>query len=175
MTWSARPLWASVSGWISSTGVLSDLSSGVAALQKVAGDVSDVIDLATNAANTVEASIGDDSAPATTTNSEANVEFPFFDDPSSILGLLFGQRVTFVNVDLGFAASVSDDPVLAGISLFGILTADLQLNINLNLDVGLSFGYDFDRHHGAGRPVAARAGNHREHSRRDIHRRRSAA
>ena len=80
--------------------------------------------------------------PKVTTHSVADVQFPFFDDPSSILGLLFGQQVTFVNVDVGFGASVSVKPTLAAISFFGILTASLNLDVGLDANVGLSFGYD---------------------------------
>ena len=80
-----------------------------------------------------------------TTRSVADVQFPFFNDPSSILGLLFGQQVTFVNVDLGFGASVSVKPTLAAISFFGILTASLNLDVAPRCGYRPKFRLRFDR------------------------------
>ncbi len=117
-------------------GPVQDLLNGASAIAKVAQDAYDAINTAADATPAGEAD------PKVTTRSVADVQFPFFNDPSSILGLLFGQQITFVNVDLGFGASVSFKPTLAAISFFGILTASLNLDVGLDADIGLSFGYD---------------------------------
>ena len=117
-------------------GPVADLLNGASEIAKAAQDAYDAINTAVNSTPLGE------SDPKVTTRSVADVQFPFFNDPSSILGLLFGQQVTFVNVDLGFGASVSFKPTLAAISFFGILTASLNLDVGLDADIGLSFGYD---------------------------------
>src|SRR6202011_5575839 len=75
-------------------------------------------------------------------NSVEDVTFPFFQNPESIVGLLFGQQVQFFNLNLGYAAQVSDKIPLFAVSFFGILTASLALDFKLNFDVGVQFGYD---------------------------------
>lgn len=117
-------------------GPVADLLNGAAEIAKVAQDAYDAINTA------AAATPGGEADPKVTTRSIADVQFPFFNDPASILGLLFGQQVTFVNVDLGFGTSVSFKPTIAAISFFDILTASLNLDIDLNADIGLSFGYD---------------------------------
>ena len=117
-------------------GPVADLLNGASEIAKAAQDAYDAINTA------VDSTPLGESDPKVTTRSVADVQFPFFNDPSSILGLLFGQQVTFVNVDLGFGASVSFKPTLAAISFFGILTASLNLDVGLDADIGLSFGYD---------------------------------
>ena len=101
----------------------------------MASDITDAVTDVSDAAN-------DNGGSSTTSNSEANVAFPFFNDPSSILGLLFGQQVQFMNVSLGFMAEVSDTVPLFAVSFFGILTASVDLNFSLGFDVGIQFGYD---------------------------------
>jgi Ca2+-binding RTX toxin-like protein len=124
-------------------GPIAALLNGAGEIAKVAQDAYAAIDDASNALNDAIAAVpGADSDPKITTRSVADVQFPFFNDPSSILGLLFGQQVTFVNVDLGFGASVAFKPTIAAISFFGILTASLNLDVALDADMGLSFGYD---------------------------------
>ncbi|MBC9882178.1 LEPR-XLL domain-containing protein, partial [Bradyrhizobium sp. INPA01-394B] len=124
-------------------GPVADLVNGAAQIAKVAQDAYGAINDATNALNDAIAAVpGAGNDAKITQRSRADVQFPFFDDPSSILGLLFGQQVTFVNVDLGFGASVAFKPTIAAISFFGILTASLNLDVAVDADIGLNFGYD---------------------------------
>jgi Ca2+-binding RTX toxin-like protein len=72
----------------------------------------------------------------------ANVSTPFFDNPASIIGLLFGQNIDFIKIDLGFSYhyhKIQEFPVL---SLFHIIDINLIFDPTLNFDIGLSFGYD---------------------------------
>ena len=117
-------------------GPVQDLLNGAGAVAKVAQDAYNIIETAS------DSTPGAESDPKVTTRSVATAQFPFFDDPSSILGLLFGQQVTFVNVDLGFGLTATFKPTLASISFFDIITASLKLDLSLDADVGLSFGYD---------------------------------
>ena len=70
------------------------------------------------------------------------VTTPFFDDPASIIGILFGQNIDFIDIQLGYSYhyhKVQEFPVL---SLFHIIDINLIFDTTLNFDVGLSFGYD---------------------------------
>ena len=70
------------------------------------------------------------------------VTTPFFDDPASIIGILFGQNIDFIDVQLGYSYhyhKVQEFPVL---SLFKIVDINLIFDTTMNFDVGLSFGYD---------------------------------
>ena len=118
---------------------LSTLTKAGGAFDKIAGDVDDALSAVDDG---IAAAGGSGGVPKTDTNSVANVTFPFFSDPSSILGLLFGQNVQFLNVSLGFAASVSDSIPLFAVSFYGIVTASIDLNFKLGFDIGLQFGYD---------------------------------
>ena len=119
---------------------LKTLTNAGGTFDKIAGDLDDALSAVSDGVDVAEADGG--SAPTTNTNSIATVTFPFFSDPSSILGLLFGQNVQFINVDLGFAASVADTIPLFAVSFYGIVTASIDLNFKLGFDIGLQFGYN---------------------------------
>jgi Ca2+-binding RTX toxin-like protein len=119
---------------------LSTLSGAGGTFSTIASDLDDALNAVSDGVSTAEAD--GSSAPSVNTNSVATVAFPFFTNPSSILGLIFGQNVQFINVDLGFAASVAETIPLFAVSFYGIVTASIDLNFKLGFDVGLQFGYD---------------------------------
>ena len=114
---------------------LSTLQGAGNAIGEVAGDIDSAVTDVSDAAS-------GNGGSTTTTNSEAQVTFPFFQNPDSILGLLFGQQVQFIDVNLGFSAQVADTIPLFAVSFFGILTASVELDFHLGFDVGIQFGYD---------------------------------
>jgi Ca2+-binding RTX toxin-like protein len=109
------------------------LGSAAQTIKDVYDTLSDVVGLA-NANGT-----GGD---GTITKTMAKVSTPFFDHPQSIIGLLFGQNIDFVKIDVGYSYhyhKVTEFPVF---SLYRIVDLNLIFDPTLNLDLGLSFGYD---------------------------------
>ena len=123
------------------SGYVTDLLGGV--------DVGSALDSLTGAASDFEAALSDASASVsastggvtTTTHTMANIAFPFFEHPDSILGVLFGQNVQFVRADLGFNLGVTGKPGF-DFGIPDILTVGLDFPINIVLNLGLTFGYD---------------------------------
>ena len=77
-----------------------------------------------------------------TTQTVDTVATPFFDNPASIVGLLFGQNIDFIKVQVGFSFHDHDVETFPVLSFFRIVDLNLVLDTTLNFDVGLSFGYD---------------------------------
>ncbi|HTP91121.1 MAG TPA: calcium-binding protein, partial [Xanthobacteraceae bacterium] len=122
----------------------SPVGSAFSALEDAQNTIGAAGDAISNAASTIDGditSLGTGSSESTS-KSEASITFPFFENPDSILGLLFGQQVQFFDVSLGFAAQVTETIPLFAVSFFGILTAAVDLNLSLGFDVGVQFGYD---------------------------------
>ena len=70
-----------------------------------------------------------------------DVTFPVFDNPDSILGVLFGQNVQFFHAVLGFGLTVSGKPGF-DFGLPPLISVGVDFPINLVLNLGLQFGYD---------------------------------
>ena len=109
-------------------GLRNELSSAV-------GTISDVY-------NTLFAAADLGGTQDSTQQTLATVDTPFFDNPASIIGLLFGQNIDFIKVDLGFSLHDHDVQTFPVLSFFHIVDLNLVLDTTLNFDVGLSFGYD---------------------------------
>ena len=78
--------------------------------------------------------------------SEADFTSPILDNPSSVIGLLFGQNVVFVNLDVGFLSNFNFNESLGTLNFLpGLFQAALSLNLTGTVGFGLQAEYDFDR------------------------------
>ena len=115
--------------------VASFLGSAGGDLAKLASDADAALNTALSVANP-----GADSG--VTTHSVADFTLPFLSNPSSLIGILFGQNVQFFNLSLGFSADFKMVQPIAELDFFGIVQAVLGVDITATVGVGLQVAYD---------------------------------
>jgi hypothetical protein len=115
-------------------------------VSSILGTVNSIVSGITSAADTIQSIVagvaGDQGDPKVTTKSVADVSLPLLEDPSSLIGLLFGQNVQFIHADLGFEADFSFNTPIAEVDLFGIIQAILGIDIKAEASFGLQIAYD---------------------------------
>ena len=75
-------------------------------------------------------------------NSSANIAFPIWDNPSSVLNLLFGQDVNLVTFNASLGVSGSRTFQIASIPIFWPFTVNVSLSAGFSATANLSIGYD---------------------------------
>ena len=78
-------------------------------------------------------------AGAVTGGANFAINFPLFDDPGSIINLLFGKDVNLVTFDASINIPSESFSVPTGASIFGL---GVNFNANLSVNASLELGYD---------------------------------
>ena len=122
------------------TGLDAFSSSGLPFLTQAGGSIGGIGSALSNVVNGVsEASTSDEASPST---SEMSFSSPILQNPSSILGLLFGQNVQFFSLSAAFHIDFSDNITLGTVYIPPIFTVSIGIDLAAELDFGIQANYN---------------------------------